>query len=113
MIEQDKRHLNPLSLHCFDYCIASGFIPPRQNDHVERCGVKKSPDPFKGIKQIDFLKELSVMADIVIIPFPVLTAIREQGIRLEFPNCVAFNATPETMRSAPDEKVVDISNWSY
>lgn len=62
------------------------------------------------------LKELAVIAskvDIVIVPFPMLTALREQGIRASFPNCVAFNATPETQRSAPHEKVVDISNWSY
>jgi hypothetical protein len=63
--------------------------------------------------QINFLKELSKLVDLVIIPFPVLSAIREQNIRDEFPNCVAFNATQETMRLAPDEKVVDINNWSY
>lgn len=63
--------------------------------------------------QIDFLREISKMADIVILPFPVLTALREQGIRDEFPNCVAFNATQETQRAAPADKVIDINNWSY
>jgi len=63
--------------------------------------------------QQDELKRLSELVDIVIVPFPVLAAMREQGIRDEFPNCVAFNATPETQRSAPQDKVVDITNWSY
>lgn len=52
-------------------------------------------------------------ADVVLVPFPVLTALREQGIRERFPNALAFNATKETMRSAPDQKVVDLDNWSY
>lgn len=63
--------------------------------------------------QITALEEVSDMADIVILPFPVLTALREQGCRQMFPNCVAFNATAETQRSAPTEKVVDINKWSY
>jgi hypothetical protein len=49
----------------------------------------------------------------VILPFPVLVALREQGIRDRYPNAVAFNATLETQRVPPDEKIVDIHNWSY
>jgi hypothetical protein len=63
--------------------------------------------------QQEALAELAGMADLVILPFPVLTALREQGIRDQFPNCVAFNATQDTQRSPPNEKVVDIQNWSY
>ena len=63
--------------------------------------------------QIERLKEISNEVDIVVVPFPVLVSLREQGIRNEFPNVVAFNATSETQRSRPDEKIVDIENWSY
>lgn len=64
-------------------------------------------------EQITFLRELCRAADLVIIPFPVLSALREQGIRELFPNAVAFNATKETQRDSPNEKIVDIENWSY
>lgn len=59
------------------------------------------------------LSELGMKADVVIIPFPMLTALREQGIRHLHQNCVAFNATQETQRSAPNDKIVDLMNWSY
>ena len=59
------------------------------------------------------LSKLGTKVDILIIPFPMLTALREQGIRHLHQNCVAFNATEETQRSAPNEKVVDLMNWSY
>ena len=64
-------------------------------------------------EQLDYLAELCASADIVLIPFPVLTALREQGVRSRFPNAVAANATAETQRSAPDQKVWDINAWSY
>ena len=60
-----------------------------------------------------FLTELCKTTDIVLVPFPVLAALREQGIRDKFPNAVAFNATADTARSAPADKVVDLDNWSY
>lgn len=63
--------------------------------------------------QQELLKGLCQQADIVLLPFPILAALREQGIRDAFPNAVAFNATAETQRSAPAEKIVDIDNWSY
>lgn len=66
-----------------------------------------------SIEQQEFLSTLCKSADIVIIPFPVLSALREQGIRDRFPNAVAFNATAETQRSAPNDKIVDINNWSF
>ena len=64
-------------------------------------------------EQQKLLADVCLLADIVIVPFPVLAAMREQGIRDKFPNAVAFNATQETMRSPPNEKIVDINNWSY
>lgn len=64
-------------------------------------------------EQLKLLSQMSEAADIVLVPFPVLTALREQGVRDNFPNVVAFNATAETQRSAPDQKIVDINNWSY
>ena len=63
--------------------------------------------------QIKKLQEIAAQVDLIIVPFPMLTALREQGIRNEFPNAVAFNATAETQRCPPQEKVVDLNNWSY
>lgn len=64
-------------------------------------------------EQIRALRRLAKMADLVMAPLPLILGLREAGVRIEFPNVVAMNATPETMRSAPAEKVVDITNWSY
>ena len=63
--------------------------------------------------QCSLLDEVCAMADIVILPFPVLAAMRDAGIRDRFPNAVSFNATTETRRSPPSEKVIDVDNWSY
>ena len=57
-------------------------------------------------EQLAYLGYLSREATLVLVPFPVLTALREMGVRETFPNVVAFNATPETQRSAPNDKVV-------
>jgi hypothetical protein len=64
-------------------------------------------------EQQAFLTDLCQKADLVLVPFPVLAALREQGIRDKFPNAVAFNATSDTSRSAPADKIVDLDNWSY
>lgn len=64
-------------------------------------------------EQLGFLREIAGQADLVVVPFPVVSALREQGVRDQVPNVVAFNATPDTQRSAPADKVVDIDNWSY
>src|SRR5205823_345909 len=63
-------------------------------------------------EQVDFLRDLCAQADIVLIPLPVLMSLREQGVRDTVPNALAMNATPETMRSPPSDKVVDLQNWS-
>jgi hypothetical protein len=64
-------------------------------------------------EQLDYLESLCDMADLVLVPFPVLTALREQGMRDRFPNVVAGNSTPATMRSPPAEKVWDVTRWSW
>lgn len=64
-------------------------------------------------EQLTNLGQLSALADIVVCPFPFLTALREMGVRDKFPNVVAFNATAETQRGPATEKVVDLNNWSY
>ena len=63
--------------------------------------------------QLTKLKEIASDVDVVIVPFPVLMSLREQGVRDQYPNVVAFNATRETQRSAPQDKIVDVNNWSY
>jgi hypothetical protein len=63
--------------------------------------------------QVQYLRELADDADIVILPFPILTALREQGIRDQFDNCVAFTVTRDTVRAPVEDKVIDINNWSY
>lgn len=63
--------------------------------------------------QQEILADLCKKADIVILPFPVLASLREQGIRDRFPNALAFTATKETQRAAPDGKIVDVDAWSY
>lgn len=63
--------------------------------------------------QLDMLKELSSYADIVLLPLPMLTALRNTGRRDEFINCLAYNSTIETQRKPFAEKIVDINNWSY
>lgn len=62
--------------------------------------------------QMRLLRSLTVGVDLVLVPFPVLTALRESGETSDLENVVAFNATTETQRSSPQEKVVDIQNWS-
>ena len=64
-------------------------------------------------ESLQFLKEIAAMADLILVPFMVLNALREQGMRGNYPNVVAFNATTETQRSAPADKIIDIGNWSY
>ena len=60
--------------------------------------------------QQDEITKISSSADLVLVSFQMLQALHDSGLKL--PNIVAFNSTPETARSAPDQKVVDINNWS-
>jgi len=62
---------------------------------------------------LETLSRLSGEADIVLVPFMVISAMKEMGVRNLYPKVLAFNATPETTRSNPDEKIVDIDNWAW
>lgn len=64
-------------------------------------------------EQLHWLSCVACRYELVLIPLPVLLALREQGVRDDYPNCVAFNATTETQRASPQDKIVDINNWSY
>jgi uncharacterized spore protein YtfJ len=116
----------PISLHGFtfsDGTTCQGQIPEVVNSlNLKReCKLKKT---IKGMdvneismvlseEQEEILLELMELVDLVIAPFPVLVSLRESGKRPLFCRIVAFNATSETMRLAPSEKIVDITNWSW
>jgi hypothetical protein len=48
-----------------------------------------------------------------LVPFMLISALKEMGIRNEFPHFLSTNATPETVRSAPQEKIWDVDNFSW
>jgi len=100
---------------------------PQNSEIVDMFTLKRE---FKSVKEINGmqinqmkmvmtydqrrkLKLISSIVDIVIVPFPVLVSLREAGIREDFPNCLSFNCTKETMRESPQNKVIDTNNWSY
>jgi hypothetical protein len=60
--------------------------------------------------QVNSLAQIADSVDILLVSFQLLQAICDSGYHIG--NVVAFNSTPETARSAPDEKIVDINNWS-
>lgn len=64
-------------------------------------------------QQLLDLKAIAKLADVVVLPFPVLVALRDAGVRDVYHNCVGFNPTLDTQRAAPDAKVVDLQNWSW
>lgn len=95
-------------------CVEAFTLKRVYESRGEICGMKVNQvSMILTDQQIQELTALAGEVDLVILPFPVLTALREQGIRAQFGNCVAFNATPETQRSAPQDKIIDINNWSY
>lgn len=115
-----------LSLHGFKF--SDGTECPGQDPElVQRFNMMREIVPIRilkgmAIKQSSLtlsreqqaqLYQLSAEADIVLAPLPMILALKELGIREEYPNVVAFNATAETARSSPTEKVVDIDNWSF
>jgi hypothetical protein len=61
---------------------------------------------------IAILKGLSNAYDWVLVPFMVISAMRDQELCDQLPNVVAGNATPETRRARPSEKVWDINRWA-
>ena len=50
---------------------------------------------------------------IVLVSFMVVSALREMGVRDEYPQVLCANATRETSRCRPDEKVWDVNNFAY
>lgn len=63
---------------------------------------------------LSILSVLSKKADIVLVSFMVVSALKEMGIRNQYPKVLAFNSTPETARCGnPSEKVVDVNNWAW
>lgn len=64
-------------------------------------------------EQKDALRKVAGEVSLVLVPFQFLQALNDSLEGSEtFENVVAFNATRETARSAPDQKVVDVNNWS-
>lgn len=64
-------------------------------------------------EQKDALRKVADGVSLVLVPFQFLQALNDSLEGSErFENVVAFNATRETARSAPDQKVVDVNNWS-
>jgi len=117
-----------MSLSPHEFRFSDGTVAPPQHPDVVALFTLardfREVRRIKGMAVVEMAMRLTIdgqvglgyaanMVDIVIVPFPVLTALREQGIRNSYPNCVAFNATQETQRSSPTEKVVDIEKWSY
>lgn len=64
---------------------------------------------------LNILSEINSRFDWVIVPVMVLQSLREMGLRNNprFSNIVGINATPETKRAKPNEKIVDITRWAW
>ena len=112
-----------LSLHSFKF--SDGTESPGQNKElVDKFTLKKKFEVLREIKgmkvtktsfvldeqQKDEMTKLAQSVDIVLVSFQLLQALNDSGLKL--PNVVAFNSTPETARLQPDQKVVDVNNWS-
>jgi hypothetical protein len=66
-------------------------------------------------ESLKILEKLNNKGNWVLVPFFVVSALHSMGLREDprFTNIVAYNATAETKRSRPQEKVVDIDNWAW
>jgi len=76
---------------------------------------KRLPEAAVNILR-SFCKSDSIY--LVLVPYQVVAALydmeREGMTRRDYwRKVVAYNATPETRRSRPDEKIVDTRRWSY
>lgn len=75
-----------------------------------------STDFVLSTEQLDLLESVSTTADLLLVPFQMLEAYRKNCERYpdhkKIKNIVSFNSTPETARSSPQDKIVDINNWS-
>lgn len=112
-----------LSQHQFRF--SDGTIAePQDADVVSKFTLKKEFKVLREIRgmkvtrtafvvdeqQMDELNKIAKSVDIVLVSFQMLQAIHDSGFH--FNNVVAFNSTKETARSSPEEKIVDIDNWS-
>ena len=115
------------SKHGFKFSDGTECLEGSSGDIVDAMAAKRTTEPVKKIKGMDVVRtkfeatpmclkilgEFCKEADIVIVPFLLLNALKEAGIREEYPNAVAFNSTKETIRESPQNKVIDIDNWAY
>ena len=61
-----------------------------------------------------YLKELSRRVDVVLVSFMAIDALKQMGIRNQYPKVLAYNSTPETARvNSVTEKIVDLDNWGW
>ena len=112
-----------LSLHSFKF--SDGTETTGQDrELVDKFTLKKKFEILREIKGMKVTKtsfvldeqqkqemtKLAQSVDVILVSFQLLQALHDSGLKL--PNVVAFNATPETSRLQPDQKVVDVNNWS-
>ena len=112
-----------LSLHPFKFSDGTE-CPGQSKELVDKFTLKKKFEVIHKINGMNITKTSFVLdeeqknqmtnlansVDIVLVSFQLLQALHDCDLKL--PNVVAFNATPETTRLQPDQKVVDINNWS-
>lgn len=112
-----------LSQHQFRFSDGS-IAEPQDADVVSKFTLQKQFKVLREIRgmkvtrtafvvdyqQMNHLVEIAKSVDIVLVSFQMLQAIHDSGYHVD--NIVAFNSTKETARSSPDEKIVDIDNWS-
>jgi len=124
----------PTSFHGFKFSDGTSFQPTEEEiQEIKETfgGLKVNRDfspaptacPFPASQStqsmseggLDLLRETSAQNPeaIVLVSFMIISALKEQGIRNEFPNVLAFNATSETSRSKPQDKILDVDNFAW
>lgn len=124
----------PTSFHGCRFSDGTEFAPTPEDieqikadwpaDSVRRDFVRV-PDPLPGIgasrssqsPSSDIIARLEKAQDenpnaIILVSFMLASALTEAGLRDKFPRVLAANATKETSRSAPQDKIWDIQNFS-
>jgi hypothetical protein len=64
----------------------------------------------EGVKALEKYRDKNAL---ILVSFMILSALKEMGVRDEFPYVVGMNATKETARSTPQDKVIDVENFAY
>jgi len=85
-----------------EFTVVPGFIVP----------TTKSTQRLSD-EGVDALRSFKNDGCLVLVSFMILAALKEMGIRDEFPYVVGINATKETSRSAPQDKICDVNNFAY